>query len=890
MDQLIKSKLWHSFSVEEVRQNFDTDIKAGLSEDEAIKRRKNFGENKLPKRKPLSKLRIFLDQFKSPLIYILIIAGAVVFALEKYPQNFIESSFIFIVIFINVVFGFWKEYKASKAFENLRKILKTKTTVIRQGRKKEVFQEELALGDIIILSSGDKVPADGRIVESEHLKISEAALTGEWTPAVKTNKILPEEISLADRDNMVYAGCLVENGKAKVIVTGIGENTEIGKISLLIKETKEEKTPLQKKTINFSKKIGIFIGLMCFLIFIGGIIRDQPFVEMLETSIAIAVAGIPEALPVVMTLILAIGSERLLRKKGLIRNLSSVETLGSTSVICCDKTKTLTHGIMTADIIRTFENTFNIDSKIKDKVYNLALKIAVLTNQGFIENFDKPVEQYQAKGTATDKALLLAGEKNGIFKHQIEKEYPVVQALSFNSHLRYQAHLRKIGNEFFIYIAGSPEKILKMSKTIELSTGKELLDLEKKKQLDQSFQYFTQKGLRVIALAYKKIIPEHKDKEIQELCRDITIVGFIGLKDPLRKNVKSVISTAVDAGLLPVIITGDHSNTAKAIVEELGIKVGSENIIQGQDLDKMSDQELQKIIKRIKIYARTEPRQKIRIVSAWQKTGEIVAMVGDGVNDAPALKKADIGVSLGSGTEVAKETSDLILLNDGFDIIVCAIKQGRIVLDNLRKTIAYVLADSFTSVILIGMSIMLGWPLPILWPQLLWNNIVEDTLPVIAFAFEPAEKGIMKRNPYSSKAPLLTKEMKILIFGTGLIDEFIILFFFWVLWFYLGMDIDYVRTMVFGAICIDTAFVVYCYKSLRTNIWNTNVFSNKFLLLSSVLVFVGFAAAVYVPFFQNLLHTKSLGIVSWLILIGIGIISMFLIEITKWYFISRRQI
>ena len=858
--------LWHNLSWEEVVKKLNSDPKRGLNEKEVKSRQEKFGKNLIPEQAPFSSLKIFLDQFKSPLIYILIIAGIVTLALKA----FTDSIVIFLAIFINALFGFWEEKKTSRILEKLKTVLKTKAIVLRDGQKIEIFKEELVPGDIFYLKAGDKVPADGRLIEVENLKVSEAVLTGEWIPSQKTTKTLPKETPLADRENMVYMGSLVEAGFGKAICTETGTRTETGKIALLVKETKEEKTPLQKKLTGFGKVIGILIGVICFFIFVGGILREGNLLEMFEASVAIAVGGIPEALPIVMTLILTVGMGRILRKKGLVRRLSSVETLGSTQIICFDKTKTLTQGKMELDSIISEDE-------------NLALKIAVLCNEGFIENPQDPKENWKIRGSPTDKALLKAGIERGLLKPELEKKSLEVNFLPFDPSNKYLLSLRKEGEKYFLYVSGAPERILEKSLN--------------KKGWSEKLERLTEKGLRVIGVGYKEISNLKSQmsnlsnlSNLNELASDFNFVGLIALKDPLRPEVKEAIEVCKQAGMKPVLVTGDHKLTAIAVAKEVGFELKKESVLEGKDLDKLSDKDLGKILEKIQIFARVEPKHKMRIIKAWQEKGKVVAMTGDGVNDAPALKKADIGIALGSGTEVAKESSDLVLLNDSFSIIIKAIEQGRVILDNLRKSISYILADSFTSIILIGFAkIIFGWPLPILPVQILWNNFVEDTLPDITYAFEPKEKGIMKRKPAPAKAPLLTKEMKILIFGTGLIDEFLTLILFWYLWGRLGLNLDYVRTVIFGAICIDTAFVIYCFKSLRKNIWQINPFSNKWLVISSIVVFLAFALAVYFPPLQTILHTVPLGIGSWLILIGVGILSMFLVEVTKWYFISRHE-
>ena len=855
-----KDHSWHSLSVEDAVKAQECDIKRGLTTDKVKERLRKFGPNALPEETTASKLQIFINQFKSPLIYILIIAGIITLALGKWT----DSIVILGAVLINAVFGYWEENKTSRILEKLKKILEAKAIVLRDGHKIEILQQDLVPGDIIFLKAGDKVPADGRLIEVQNLKIDESILTGEWIPADKHKGILPETTPLADRDNMVYMGCLVEHGEGKAIVVGTGIDTEAGKIAALVRESREEKTPLQKKLVGFSKVIGITIGVICVFIFVGGFLRAGDLLEMFETAVAIAVGGIPEALPVVMTVVLTIGMERILRKKGLVRRLSSVETLGSTQIICFDKTKTLTEGKMVVQQI-----------KAQDK--DLALKISVLCNEAFVENPEDPPESWKLVGSPTDKALLSFAAKLGMTREALEKESIEITRLPFDPYHKYLLSLRKEGDKTFLYVSGAPERILRKSQDAE--------------QHERTLEDLTRKGLRVIGAACREISDkEAQNPDLIDLVKDMTFAGFFGLRDPLRKEVKDAVRVCQRAGMRPIMITGDHKLTARAIAVEIGLQVEDDNIIVGDELSSLSDEEFENRLDNIKIYARAEPQHKMRVIQAWQKRGKVVGMTGDGVNDAPALKKADIGISLGSGTEVAKESSDLVLLNDSFGIIIKSIEEGRVILDNLRKAISYALADSFTSIILVGIAtVILGWPLPILPVQILWNNFVEDTMPNIAYSFEPEEDDVMQRKPPPPDAPLLNKQMKVLIFGTGFVDQIIALALFWYIWKNLGLDLSYARTMVFGAICIDTAFVIYCYKSLRKNIWKINLFSNKWLNLSSIVVIVTFAMAIYLPPLQRILHTVPLDAMSWLVLLAIGIASMFLIEVTKWVFITRHQ-
>jgi len=861
--------LWHNLDAEETVKILRTDIKRGLSEKEVKNRQAEFGLNKLPEEEPLSRLKIFLEQLRSPLIYILIIAGIITLILQEYT----DSIVIFGAVVVNTIVGFFQENKASKALRELKRVVKYQSQVVREGNLKVIDSSELVSGDIFILNPGDKVPADGRIIESYNLKINEMVLTGEWLPAKKNSKFLPKEKPLADRDNMVYMGTVVEDGKGKVVAAGIGLETEIGKVAQMVKEAKEEKTPLQKKITKFSKIIGGIIGIIAIIIFIEGIITGNTFIEMFTTSVAVAVAAIPEGLPVAMTVILALGMQRILKRRGLVRKLLAAETLGNTSIIATDKTCTLTEGKM------KLTEVFMITKKKNAKT--LPLKIALLCNEAFIENPKDLPEKWRVRGRPTEKALLIGAIEAGFNQEEIEETEKKIDEIPFDPVRKYGIALYQLSSKkSIIYLLGAPEKLLELSKT----PPKALESFNKK------LKELTKNGYRVVGTAYKKIERnEEKIKNLEEEIKDLTFAGLIALRDPLRQDVKKAVKTCIRAGMRPIIVTGDHKLTAKAVASELGFKLDEENILEGNDLDELSDEEFESQLNKIRVYARVEPKHKIRIIDAWQKRGEVVAMTGDGINDAPALKKADIGIALGSGTEVAKETSDLILLNDSFSIIVAAIEEGRAILDNIRKVITYLLSDSFSEVILVGGALLAGFPLPILPAQILWVNLIEDGLPDIALAFEPKERDLMRQKPQRKEAPLLTQEMKVIIFIIGIFTDLILLGLFFWLW-QKNHDISYVRTMVFAALAINSLFYVFSCKSLRKNLWHINPFSNRFLVGAVVIGFLMLIIAIYLPFLQTLLKTVPLGPFEWLILIGLGLVNIVSIEITKWFFITKKAI
>ncbi|OGZ18726.1 MAG: hypothetical protein A2175_00355 [Candidatus Nealsonbacteria bacterium RBG_13_42_11] len=870
---------WHNISREEAVKLLRSDAKKGLSGKEIWSRRKEFGKNKLQEEKPLSQFKIFLEQFRSPLVYILIIAGIVTLFLRE----FIDSIVIFAAVFLNIIVGYVQESKSSKALRELKKVLSIKTIVFRDGNEKEILADELVPGDIVLLKPGDKVPADGRLIESYNLKINESALTGEWLSASKKTEILPENTPLADRDNMVYMGTSIEDGLGKIVVINTGIKTEIGKINILVEETKEEKTPYQKKLAHFSKIIGIIISIICIVIFIEGMITGGEFIEMFTTAVAVAVASIPEGLPVALTVILALGMQKILKKKGLVRKLAAAETLGSTSIIATDKTGTLTEAKMTVAGIYAF-------SSGEEKT---VLKGAILCSEAFIENPDEKPENWVIRGMPTERALILAGANSGLFRNQLEEAEPQIDEIPFSSEYKYSASLRKISNkkgaENIVYVKGAPEIILEKSKYLKTNNGQVEINSGQKALLNDKHEELTNKGYRVLGTAYKKTDSLRLTARNQEeSVNDLIFAGFIYFEDSIRKEAAEAIQTCYQAGMRPIIITGDHKLTAKAIANKLGLNVKDKNILEGKDLEEMSGPEFEKKLKDIQIYARVEPKHKLRIIKAWQEKGEVVAMTGDGINDAPALKQADIGVALGSGTEVAKEISDLVLLTDDFSIIVAAVEEGRAILDNIRKVITYLLSDSFTEVILVGASILAGFPLPVTAVQILWINLIEDGMPNIALAFEPKEKDLMKHKPQARNVPLLTREMKIIIFVIGLITDLILLGLFFWLWNE-NHNIEYVRTMIFACLAIDSISYVFCCKSLRRNLWNINLFDNKLLIGAWFLGIVGLLSAIYVPVLNKLLSTIPLAFSDWFIIGGLGVINVVLIEVVKYYFIVKHK-
>lgn len=887
--------MWHNLSIKQIAEKLSVDADFGLKESEIDQRKLKYGENKLAEEKKLTNLRIFLNQLKSPLIYILIIA----FFVTLFLKDYIDALVIFFAVVLNALLGFFQERKASNVLDLLRQAANPVATVFRDGAPREIKATDLAVGDIVFLREGDRVPADLRLMETANLKINEASLTGESWPMEKSSGILKEDAPIFERKNMAFQGTAVVEGKAKAIVVSVGMQTEFGKISGQLSVIEEEETPLQKKIKKFSYFLAIFIGFIAIVIFFAGLAAGEEFIDIFLTSVAVAVAAIPEGLPAGVSVALAVGMQRILKKNGLVRRLNSVETLGEATIICMDKTGTLTEGQMqvvkvltgTSELLKESEE-FKKIRKESTTSHVLALKIGALVSDVLEERPQKELEKRIFHGDPMEQAIVLAALHAGLDKIDLEKDQPRLDFLPFGVGRKYGASLNEFtAGKSIVYFMGAPESILEMSDKIEIDGKQENLGKEWKNTIENKLENLTKSGLRVVAVGYRAVkkIGEKENFDFSGYTGEITFVGFIGLADPLRSDVRESLEIAKRAGIRPIIITGDHKNTAKAIAQEAGFVFDDSNIIEGKDLDKMSDTELEAKVGKIIIYARAVPQHKLRIIKAWQSKGEIVAMTGDGVNDAPALKKADIGIALGSGTEVAKQSADLVLLDDNFKVIVSAIRRGRIIFDNIKKMMVFILKDAFTEVNLIILSLIFQLPLPILPAQILWVNLFQDSLPAFAFALEPGEEETMNERPQKrKKAPLFDKEMKTLILIYG-ISANLILFSIFVWLNKTGSDIAHTRTLVFMMLALGSLSSVFSIKSLRKSIFKINIFSNLYLigaLVSGVLLML---AAVYSGPLQEILRTVPLDFNDWLIVAAFAIFNVIFIEIIKLFFRSSQK-
>ncbi|MFA4942980.1 MAG: HAD-IC family P-type ATPase [Patescibacteria group bacterium] len=873
---------------------------AGLTDREVQKRLTKFGPNSLPESKPISRWYIFISQFANPLIYILLLAGLISIIVKEYT----DAEVIIAAVLINTIIGYFQENKANESLNQLKKVVEHRALVVRNGFESEINSVDLVPGDIIILQSGQKIPADARLIEGVDLQVNEAALTGESVPVFKTVKIMPIGSVLADRKNIVYSATEIVGGTGRAVVFDTGEMTEIGKISKMVTETKEADTPLQLRLNHFSKSLGLLVGIISVLIVIFGIIQGRNLFDIFITAIAVAVASIPEGLAVAVTVILAIGMKQILKKKALTRKLLAAETLGSITVICSDKTGTLTEGKMRVAHIfaggseLAFENFDGRDKNSNLEAIIRALEIGIICNNSIVENAVSGLVGEKIIGQPTEVALISAGLDLGLDRGKLLEKRPRVGELPFNSDNKFMITLHNSAKDgCFMYEKGAPEKLLEKSSFLYVNDAVSGINKKEKDLILKKYESFTSQGLRVIGVAYRELdkLPWPIDtdyKEWDQIDNKLIFVGLIAFKDPLRAESRFAISECRRAGIRPIIITGDHKLTAHAIAAEAGINCAIDDVITGDMLDNVDDSQLRLLVKKHNIFARVSPHHKLRIVEALKANGEVVAMTGDGLNDSPALKAANIGICLGSGTEVAKETADLVLLDNNFQVIVSAIEGGRVIFQNIRKSITYLISDCFSEIILIAGSIFMGLPLALLPTQILWINIVNDGFPNFSLAFEGGDKNIMDQPPISPKEPLVNREMKVIIIWFGLARDLALLGLFAYFCRHLdslSWDINYLRTLFFAILGIKSLTGIFSLRSFTLPIWRINHFRNWYLLgafsLSLILLMLG----IYLPIFQSILQTRALDFGSWLLILLVSFINILLLEFIKYFFTNKRH-
>jgi len=874
---------WHSLELSEVFKFTDSNPK-GISTDSISSRIKKFGKNTLPEEKPLSVIRLFLSQFHNPLIYILLVAFGVSISLNHLS----DAIFIIVVLLINTTVGFYQEYKADRSLLALKKIVSVSARIIRDGHLKEIDSTELVQGDILILRAGDKVPADARIIESKDLKINESSLTGEWMAVHKEEGIITSEMSLSDRTNMVFMGTLVEEGGGQAVVVEVGSRTAIGNIVSLVKETEERKTPLQKKLAKLSRLTGGFVLFVISLVMIIGYLRGQSFADIFIASLALAVSAIPAGLLPAITVILVLGMNRILKQKGLVRKLVANETLGSVTVICTDKTGTLTEGKMqVSHIFASNHELFNnVDGLSPKEARNgveshiLALKTALFTSEAFIENPNDELSEWIVRGHFTEKAFVLAAAHAGLEQRVLNTKYKIIEQQPFDSNKKYAISIRVFDDsKRTLYVTGAPEIILDKSHSVHCEKDNHL-EQNKRTVLINKLDILAQKGLRIVACAYREIDENTSTENLDELLENLTFIGFIALKDPLREDTEQSIALTKRAGIRTVLITGDHKHTALAIATEVGIEASEDTILEGKDVEEMDDKLLKEKSKTVNIYARVSPSHKLKIVRALQSNNEVVAMIGDGVNDAPALKAADVGVAVGSGTDVAKEVADVVLLDNNFKTIVKAIEQGRVVYENIRKVFVYLIADDFSELFIFLAAMILGLPLPLVAAQILWINLVEDGFPDIALTTEQETKGVMDEKPRDPNESILNKPMRkwmISIFFVAGSAAFLSFLGFW----NMTGSLEKARTMIFALMCLDSLIFAYSVRSFKRPLWRKDIFSNYFLNGAILISLFLLVCAIYFVPLQKLLSTQTLSTTEWAIILLISIVEIIILEFFK---------
>ncbi|MBM3255876.1 MAG: HAD-IC family P-type ATPase [Candidatus Moranbacteria bacterium] len=886
------SSPWHTYSAAQTAKKLETSLQ-GLSSEEAASRQRQFGLNVLPQKKSVSNLTLFLRQFKSPLMYIL----SAVVVVSFFMGNYSDSIFVILVVLVNTTVGFYQERKANESLKLLKRMVGTRVKVLRDGGRKEIGGEDLVPGDVVFLRAGDSVPADARLIKVNGLNVNEASLTGESREVVKeTGAILDGETEITARKNMVFAGTTVEQGEAKAIVVATGNGTEFGRVVKVLAETEEPKTPVQKKIAYLSKFIGFFVVTVAFALVILGYYTEKDLTEVFSAALALSVSAIPEGLLPAITIILVFAMKRVLGEKGVVKRLSATEALGSVTVVCTDKTGTLTEGEMKVSRILTGIRDFSVRNLPKgfgplEKISGsrlFVLEVASLANEAYFEKPGDELHQPVIRGRFTEKALLEAGIQSGLDLKRLEENYPLVKKVCFNSDLKLAFYLRKKNkDERRLFSLGAPEKILAKSnwfyengKTIRL--GRELAG-----KIDTKINRLSAKGLRLVACAYRDF--EKDPDNLEDSAKELVFVGLVALKDPVRNQVKETVEKIKKAGIKLIMVTGDHKNTAWAIAKEVGMAIKKEEVMEGAELMSIADKALQKRIRKVKVFARVLPEQKLKIIKALHGNGEVVAMFGDGINDTPALKASDVSVVVGSGTDIAKEVADLILLDNNFNIIDKAIEQGRLAFENIKKVFIYLVADDFSEVFVFLGAAILGLPLPLLPAQILWINLVEDSFPDIALTTEKETDGLMKEKPRKPNAPIIGRDLKKWMAAIFLING-LAAFLLYLSALNIIPEIERVRTLVFALIAFDSLTFAFCVRSLRKPVFRKDIFSNYYLNAAAVIGMTLLFLAVYLPAFQKITGTVPLGIVEWLIIILVAFLELLAIEIFKKFFVYPKRV
>lgn len=852
---------WHLLESREVLAQQKSSA-TGLTSEESRDRLSQFGANELQEQKRTTPFQIFLNQFKDFMIIVLL--GAAV--ISGVLGDTIDTIAIILIVIINAIIGFVQEYNAEKAMQALKKMSTASAKVFRDGSVHHISSTEVVPGDIVLIEAGDVVPADIRLLECSQLKVNESSLTGESVSVDKINDILEgENLPLGDRTNLAYKGTYVTNGKGKGIVVATGMQTELGKIAQML-SGETVKTPLQKRLVVFGKKLSVIILVVCVVIFVFGLLRGETPLLMLLTSISLAVAAIPEALPTVVTISLAIGAKRMVKEKALVRKLTAVETLGSVTYICSDKTGTLTENRMTVEAVYDGIDLVTKEEMLRGEISESqqALLIAMALNNDVLVDHSN-----ELKGDPTEIALFETAGHGGFNKLDLEARYPRVEDIPFDSVRKCMTTIHQLEKGYWVITKGAIDELLQ--KTAELSE-------EQKQSILKVSDEMAGSGLRVLGFAqkYLPLLPDTINAETIE--NDMTILGAVGMMDPPRVEVQQAVAECKTAGIQPIMITGDHPLTAKNIAERLGIiESDQERVVTGAELATYEIELYKELVQEVKVYARVSPEQKLNIVMALQANHQFVAMTGDGVNDAPSLKRADIGLAMGiTGTDVSKEASDVILLDDNFATIVKAVKSGRRIYDNIRKFIKYTMTSNAGEIWSIFLAPFFGLPIPLLPLHILWINLVTDGLPGLALATEPAEKGIMKRPPRPPRESIFAQGMGAHILWVGLLMGLVTL----------GTQAAFIdnskwQTMAFTVLCFSQMGHVFAIRSESRSLFQQGLFSNKPLFGAVILTLFLQLCIIYIPFFQPIFRTQPLSLSELMITLGLSSIVFIAVEMEK---------
>lgn len=880
-------ELWHHLTQEDVFGALKSDHRTGLSEEEITARRRLFGENRITRKKPVSPIIRFLLQFHNPLIYILLAAGTVALLLGER----VDAGVIYGVVVANAIIGFIQESKAEAAIDSLKTLLSAQATVLRGGKKQVIPAAGLVPGDLVYLASGDKVPADLRLFKTRDLQIDESALTGESVSSQKGAALLDKETVLADRANMAYAGTLVTYGQGQGVVIATGDKTETGKIAHLINEATAIETPLTQKITAFSKILLWVILALAAVTFAVGLLRGQEAIDVFMAAVALSVAAIPEGLPAVVTITLAIGVSKMAARNAIIRKLPAVETLGSTTVICSDKTGTLTENRMTVQKIAAGNETadFAADAAV-DPHANRALFETL--RAGLLCNDSRLVfkeERLQVEGDPTEGALIVAAAKAGLEHEPLQNEHPRLDSIPFESDRQYMATLNEISaTENALYVKGSIERVANLCNRMLDNTGNTVAF--EPQSVEKTAQELAAQGLRVLAFAaaYPAAAVKSLDFFRAKEPEDLIFIGLQAMIDPPRKEAIDAVAACQKAGITVKMITGDHALTAGAIAAQIGIARPGDKALTGAQLSRLSDHELLEAAQSVHVFARVAPEQKLKLVTALQARGHVVAMTGDGVNDAPALKQADIGVAMGiAGTEVSKEAADMVLTDDNFASIEAAVEEGRGVYDNLIKFIAWILPTNLGQGLVIMLAILLGTALPVLPVQALWLNMTTAVFLGLMLAFEPKEAGLMHRKPRTPQTPILSAEVIgriILISSLLLVGAFGL--FQWAI--DAGRSVEEARTLAVTLFVVVQSFYLLNCRTLKISLFKINPFSNLWVIGGMTLMFISQLLFVYAPVMNTLFHSAPIALADWGMMLLYGLMVLLIVEAEKQLWRRRR--